>query len=72
VLVIVGSTVYLRDISHSCEQARQNGNPVTSSYRYIEYTQDGGGPAVLVIQRTGDGYDQNQLIIDAALGEESH
>ena len=67
-LVLV-SVVYFRDMNRAYDRARGSSTVVPSPCGDIEYAEGGSGPAVLVIHGSGGGYDQGELLAEAALGE---
>ncbi len=70
--VVLVSTVYLWDINRAYERVRGKSTVIPSPYGNIEYTEGGSGPPVLVIHGSGGGYDQGELIVQAALGDQFH
>lgn len=70
--VVVGSVAYLRDMRRAHQRVSDRSQVIASPYGEIEYTEDGKGPAVLVIHGSGGGYDQGELMVRAVLGEQFH
>ena len=68
----VGVLAFLRDMKRAYERVRARGTILPSAYGAIEYTEGGSGPDVLVIHGSGGGYDQGELIAQAALGDRFH
>jgi 2-hydroxy-6-oxonona-2,4-dienedioate hydrolase len=65
--VVLGSAAYVRDMNRAYERIRGRSIVLPSPYGDIEYTESGSGPAVLVLHGSGGGYDQGELLADAAL-----
>lgn len=63
---------YIRDMRRAYQRTRGASEVVSSAYGDIEYTEGGGGPAVLVIHGSGGGFDQGELLARAVLGDEFH
>ena len=73
VAMMVGvSAAYLWDMNRAYERIGAKGTVIASPYGNIEYTEGGTGPPVLVVHGSGGGYDQGELIVRAALGEDFH
>ncbi len=71
-VAILVSVAYARDMKQAYERVRAGGTVIPSPYGDIEFTQGGAGPDVLVIHGSGGGYDQNELIAKAVLGNDFH
>lgn len=72
VTLVLVSAVYLWDINRAYERVSGKSAVIASPYGDIEYTENGSGPAVLVIHGSGGGYDQGELIAQAVLGVQFH
>ncbi len=72
VAVILVSVAYFWDMNRIYERIRGKSTVISSPYGDIEYTEGGSGPPVLVIHGSGGGYDQGELLVQAALGEQFH
>ena len=72
VAAVLVAVVFIRDMNRAYERVREKGTVVSSAFGNIEFTEAGGGPAVLVIHGSGGGYDQGELIADAVLGDQFH
>ena len=71
VLVAAGTLAwYIRDMRRAYQRTRGASEVVSSAFGDIEYTEGGGGPAVLVIHGSGGGFDQGELLARAVLGDE--
>ena len=71
VLVAAGTLAwYIRDMRRAYQRTRGASEVVSSAFGDIEYTEGGGGPAVLVIHGSGGGLDQGELLARAVLGDE--
>jgi pimeloyl-ACP methyl ester carboxylesterase len=74
--VLLGAAVgwvllaYQRDMARSYERIHGRAQVVGSPFGDIEVLQGGspGGPAVLLVHGSGGGYDQGELLAQAALG----
>lgn len=64
--------IYLRDIRRHHHRVAARGVVIPSPYGNIEYTEGGQGPDVLVIHGAGGGWDQGELMVRVALGNEFH
>ncbi len=72
--VLLAAVLYLhaafkRDIRQAEERIAERGGVMPSPHGDIEYTDRGSGPPVLVVHGSGGGWDQGELIAEAALGE---
>jgi pimeloyl-ACP methyl ester carboxylesterase len=73
VVVAAGTLAwYIRDMRRAYQRTRGASEVVSSAYGDIEYTEGGGGPAVLVIHGSGGGFDQGALLARAVLGNDFH
>lgn len=70
--VLLASAAYFWDISRSYERISGKSKVMASPYGDIEFTERGSGPDVLVIHGSGGGYDQGELLAQAALGDHFH
>jgi len=70
--VVFVSAAYFWDINQAYERVSKKSTVIPSPYEDIEFTQGGSGPDVLVIHGSGGGYDQGELIVQAALGDQFH
>ncbi|MDT8284291.1 MAG: alpha/beta hydrolase, partial [Thermovirgaceae bacterium] len=70
--VVLVSAVYQRDMGRTYERVRAKGTVVPSIYGDTEYTEGGSGPDVLVIDGSGGGYDQAEILVQAVLGDQFH
>ncbi len=70
--VVLLAAAYLWDMNRAYERIRGKSTVIPSPYGDIEYTEGGSGPPVLVIHGSGGGYDQGELVVQAALGEQFH
>jgi pimeloyl-ACP methyl ester carboxylesterase len=71
VVVAAGTLAwYIRDMRRAYQRTRGASEVVSSTYGDIEYTEGGGGPAVLVIHGSGGGFDQGALLARAVLGND--
>lgn len=66
------SAMYLGDMHRAHERVNGKSLVIPSSYGDIEYTEGGAGLPVLVVHGSGGGYDQGELIAQAALGDQFH
>jgi pimeloyl-ACP methyl ester carboxylesterase len=66
------SAVYFWDMNQAYGRVSGKSTVIPSPYGDIEFTQGGSGPDVLVIHGSGGGYDQGELIVQAALGDQFH
>lgn len=71
-VLIVLSTMYVRDMSRAYERIRGKSVLIPSPYGDIEFTEGGSGPHVLVIHGSGGGYDQGELLAESLLGDRFH
>jgi 2-hydroxy-6-oxonona-2,4-dienedioate hydrolase len=69
---VLGLFAYRRQMNRAYQRVRSRGTLIPSPYGDIEYTEGGSGPDVLVIHRSGGGYDQGELIVQAVLGDQFH
>ena len=60
---------YHRDMKRAYARIREGSTVVPSPWGDIEYAEGGSGPSVLVIHGSGGGFDQGELLAQAALGE---
>jgi 2-hydroxy-6-oxonona-2,4-dienedioate hydrolase len=67
---LVVSAAFVRDMLRAYERVRGRSTVIESPYGAIEYKAAGSGPAVLVIHGSGGGYDQGELIAEAALDDQ--
>jgi pimeloyl-ACP methyl ester carboxylesterase len=73
VVVAAGTLAwYIRDMRRAYQRTRGASEVVSSTYGDIEYTEGGGGLAVLVIHGSGGGFDQGALLARAVLGNDFH
>ena len=63
---------YCFDMRLAYERVRGSGTLIQSPYGDIEYTEGGSGPDVLVIHGSGGGYDQGEIVVEAALDGSFH
>jgi pimeloyl-ACP methyl ester carboxylesterase len=69
---MVAGAAYAADIGRAYRRIRARGTVIASPYGAIEFSQGGHGPDVLVIHGSAGGYDQGELIAQAALGDDFH
>lgn len=70
--VVLVSAAYFWDMNQAYERVSGKSTVIPSPYGDIEFTQGGSGPDVLVIHGSGGGYDQGELLVQAALGDQFH
>lgn len=63
---------YSRDMHRASARISGKSTVIPSPYGEIEYTEGGSGPDVLVVHGSGGGWDQGELVAQAALGDEFH
>jgi 2-hydroxy-6-oxonona-2,4-dienedioate hydrolase len=61
-----------RDIRVARERLRGKSTIISSPYGDIEYSEHGTGPDVLVIQGSGGGFDQGELLAQVGLDDQFH
>jgi 2-hydroxy-6-oxonona-2,4-dienedioate hydrolase len=71
-VVVLVSAAYFWDMNRAYERVSGKSTVIPSPYGDIEFTQGGSGPDVLVIHGSGGGYDQGELLVQAALGDQFH
>lgn len=71
-LLVALWAVYARDMRRAYARIDGRSQVISSPYGDIEYSDGGGGPAVLVIHGSGGGYDQGELLVRAVLGDHVH
>jgi len=59
-------------MNRSYERISGKSTVIPSPYGDIEFTEGGSGPDVLVIHGSGGGYDQGELLAEAAVGDQFH
>ncbi|MBN1234894.1 MAG: alpha/beta hydrolase, partial [Methanotrichaceae archaeon] len=70
--VVLVSAAYFWDMNQAYERVYAKSTVIASPYGDIEFTEGGSGPDVLVIHGSGGGYDQGELLVRAALGDQFH
>jgi pimeloyl-ACP methyl ester carboxylesterase len=68
VAAVATGALFLRDMQRAYDRVQNRGSVLTLPWGDVEYTDTGDGPVVLVIHGSGGGYDQGELIGEAAVG----
>jgi len=63
---------YFWDMHRAYARISGKSTVIPSPYGDIEYTEGGTGPDVLVVHGSGGGWDQGELVAQAALGHKFH
>lgn len=69
---VSAAALYRRDMASARQRVRGHSEVLPSPFGDIEFSQGGGGPAVLVVHGSGGGFDQGELLVRAVLGDEVH
>ncbi|HLP44346.1 MAG TPA: alpha/beta hydrolase [Candidatus Deferrimicrobium sp.] len=72
VTLILVFVIYRWDMKRAYKRVQGKSTIIPSAYGDIEYTENGSGPAVLLIHGSGGGYDQGELFAQALLGNQFH
>jgi len=70
--VLLVCAAYFWDMNRSYERISGKSTVIPSPYGDIEFAEGGSGPDVLVIHGSGGGYDQGELLAQAAVGDQFH
>ena len=71
-ILLLAFVSYKRDINKAYERVQDKSTVITTPYGDVEYTEGGEGIPVLVIQGSGGGFDQGELIAEVFLGDDFH
>jgi 2-hydroxy-6-oxonona-2,4-dienedioate hydrolase len=71
-IAIAIASSYVIDMRRAYARVSGKSTIIPSPFGALEYTAGGDGPAVLVIHGAGGGYDQGELLAEAALGGGFH